>query len=868
MRNANPKIVAVFALYFLVAMSAGFADMLHASVEKYNLSNGLTVIIEPDHSSSLVCVQFCVRTGSGYEGRFLGSGISHLLEHLVFSHGSSSSNRYGSKNRVSQELRDLGGELDAGTSKEYTQYYITVGKDKLDKTLELLYGLISRIEFDDDEFKKEKEVIAHEMDFIEDDPSRCLVDQFYRTAYCGHPFGEPIIGNKTLFSALTADDVKNYHKEQYVPRNMVLIVVGDINPVGIKTTIENTWGKLTDKYPAQIYLSSRPEVKGPVKSVVRKRNQSTSLVLGFYGPSVNSLDMYAMDLLAEIAGGGKSSRLVKILRDKLGIVTNISAWSYTPSVTGIWGVSANIIGKDWGLTTKAILKEIIKLRCDGCLESELRKAKKRMLNSHYNGMESLNGKASDLFYSEFYARNPLYGATYINGILKTTKEDILRCAREYLRKENRVESVLLPESDDRESGISADYMAGRDVIKKELPNRMRVILCKDDRVPLALIRIAARGGVLDEGIPGVSYFLSQLWLKENQKVVKDIEDAGGNISAYSGNNSFGVTIKVSSVDAKMALDNAKKMITGMTITPEKYELVRKIQLAEIKQEMDDPYGFALREVKKLFFENHPYSNSILGTEESVNSVKEKDLKDIFNRYTVPSEIVLGVFGDVDTKNIFSYIEGTYGAIPARPFLSEKNNYKIVEKVEEKTLVRGSDQAIIMLAYPGINIYDRDKYAVELLVEYLSGQAGILYEGVREESGLSYSVGAVNYSGVEKGALIIYAATSPDKVELVKSILYKQIARAKSKDMPGKELDGIKNYHITETENAWQSMGGFSSEIMSDELYGLGVDYYKQYLDNIRKVTAADIKAAANKYFKDNWRTQLVVMPGKDTKVKT
>lgn len=840
----------------LLYSSYSFASNYHLPVEKYKLPNGLTVILEEDYTSDLVAIQLWVRIGSSYEGRFLGSGVAHLVEHMVFKRGSAWG---GGSMRIAKELQRLGGELDASTGKEYTEFSIIINKDNLQKAMELIYDIITKAEFSEKELEKEKQVVIHEMEAIEDDPYKFLVQEFFKASFQGHPYGEPVIGNRSLFNKINRSTILEYYKFQYIPRNMVLVIVGNFKTKEVRPLIDRLWGNIPDISSVQDYIPEKPLVKGPTRRIIQKGVSSSYIIVGFYGPPIGSQDIYPMDLLAEILGGGKESRLRKRLQDRLGFVSNIEAWSYTGQFTGIWAVNASLAMSDWGVVLKNILKEVYRTRLDPVSEEELTRAKKRITCNYLSSLETIEGRARDLGSNEIYTRNPLFTQSYIRGIMGVTSEDIRKVARRYFNSDALTITILAPIQSKRMP--SAIKEVGEGIERLKLENGMRILIKEDRRLPLVTIRLCARGGLLEESKPGLSYFVSQLWLKEKSDLVKNIELIGGSISTYSGNNSIGFSIRVFKEDVTIALEAVNKLIKDLTITGKRMQLVRDIQLAQIKQEEDTPYGFAFKKAKEIFFGSHPYRNSILGTNESVRSITEADVKDFFDRYITPSNIVISIFGDVDREYMRGRILHILGGKASNILPPERGwTSYIVPKVEKKVIPRQTEQAIIILVYPSVNIYSRDRYAMELLAQVFSGQAGRLYESIRERQGLSYSIGALNIIGIEPGLFMFYIATTPDNVEKAQVLLFKEVKRLKEEGISREELERVKRYYLTQVQKEWESSDGLSLEVALDELYGLGWDYYKRYLDGIEGVTTEDIKHISKEYFKDDWYTLVVVGP--------
>ena len=199
---------------------------------KWTLPNGLTLIVQEDHTSPVASVQFWVQTGSIHEGEHLGAGISHLLEHMLFK---------GTKTRGSSEfaqrIQDAGGYINAYTSFDRTVYWIDIPSKGAETAIELLADAVLNSVLPPEEYVKEQEVIRREFAMGYDDPDRMSGHALFATAYREHPYQHPVIGHLDVFNALERDEVMAYYKSRYVPNNMFVVVVGDVDPEKVRTQI-------------------------------------------------------------------------------------------------------------------------------------------------------------------------------------------------------------------------------------------------------------------------------------------------------------------------------------------------------------------------------------------------------------------------------------------------------------------------------------------------------------------------------------------------------------------------------------------------------------------------------------------------------
>src|SRR3954463_7531993 len=202
-------------------------------IERYVLPNGLTVLLKRDDAAPVSSVQVWVKTGSIHEGDYLGAGLSHYLEHMLFK---------GTERRTGREITATvqahGGYINAYTTFDRTVYYIDLPSEHANVAIDLLADAVLRSTLPADEVTKERDVILREIAMTKDDPDNRLWDAVFSAAFREHPYRQPIIGHRDVFSAVTRDDLNAYYRARYVPNNLTVVVVGDVD-------LEKTRGAVT-----------------------------------------------------------------------------------------------------------------------------------------------------------------------------------------------------------------------------------------------------------------------------------------------------------------------------------------------------------------------------------------------------------------------------------------------------------------------------------------------------------------------------------------------------------------------------------------------------------------------------------------------
>src|SRR2546426_3143225 len=201
-------------------------------VRLITLENGLAIILREDHSAPVVSAQAWCKAGSVNEGKWLGAGMSHVLEHMLFK---GTTTRPGS--RIDQEVQDAGGYMNAYTSFDRTVYHIDVPNTGAKVAIDILCDIMQNASLPPDELAKEKEVIVREMDMNVDDPGRRSGRRLFEVAYTKSPYRFTVIGYPDIFHELQPDDILSYYREKYAPNNVFYVVAGDVKPAEVVAQI-------------------------------------------------------------------------------------------------------------------------------------------------------------------------------------------------------------------------------------------------------------------------------------------------------------------------------------------------------------------------------------------------------------------------------------------------------------------------------------------------------------------------------------------------------------------------------------------------------------------------------------------------------
>src|SRR5213079_812536 len=228
-----------------------------SSAQKWFLPNGLTIIVQEDHSAPVASVQAWCATGSVNEDEHIGAGLSHILEHMLFK-----GTRTRSTNAIAQKIQDVGGYINAYTSFDRTVFWIDVPKDGVATALDVLADAMMNSILPPEEYLKEQEVIRREFAMGFDDPDRMVGQLLFATAYQKHPYRLPVIGQLEVYNQLTQQQVMDYYKTRYVPNNLTFVVVGDVDGERVQQQLSDLFIAYPEKSLKPVFIPSEPPQLG------------------------------------------------------------------------------------------------------------------------------------------------------------------------------------------------------------------------------------------------------------------------------------------------------------------------------------------------------------------------------------------------------------------------------------------------------------------------------------------------------------------------------------------------------------------------------------------------------------------------------
>jgi zinc protease len=832
----------------------GEIPAIPAGVKLTTLENGLTIIVREDHSAPVVSAQAWCMAGSIHEGKWLGAGLSHVLEHMLFK---GTTTRPGS--RIDQQVQEAGGYMNAFTSFDRTVYHIDVPNTGAQVAIDILCDIMQNATLPAEELEKEKQVIVREMDMNVDDPVRRASRRLFETAYTKSSYRLTVIGYPDIFHAVAPQDILAYYREKYAPNNVFYVVTGDVSEAEVVAQIRQAYANGRARPLPPVVIPEEPRQTAPREVIEEAPIEIGHFHFAWHIPELRHPDVPILDVLAAVLGHGRSSRLYQAVRERKGLVSSVDAWTYSPGNPGLLGLSAMAEPGKFEAARDAMLEEVERLKSHPVQRAELNKAVKQFLAGTLAIRKTMQGQAQDIGGSWLAANDLNFSERYLAAVKRVTSDELKRVARQYLSPDNRTIYALLPAGTAPKTSFSEKALSENPIQKFELPNGLRLLLKEDHRLPFVEIRAVFKGGVLVETLEtnGLTQLTGRMLLKGTrtrsaEQIVTEIESVGGSIDSYGGNNSFGLNIEVMSGDFHLALDIFRDVLLEPTFPQEELTREREVQLAAIRSQKDQLLSSTIKAARRAMFGERGYGLDTLGTEESVPKLEVAHLRGFHREFTVPENCVLAIFGDIEADAARAAVEKALGGwqnsmktAPPSPPAPEPslNSVKRVTETHEKK------QAVMVIAFPGTTLLDEDRYALELLQESCSDLGSRLFLRIREQLGLAYYVGAQNFVGLAPGYFAFYVGTAPEQTELVEKELLKEAELLRLEGLTEQELSRSKAKIIGQKKIARQDLGSLAMATALDELYGLGYRHFDTEDARYQAVTLSQIKEAAQKYLR-------------------
>ena len=828
----------------------------------HKLPNGQTVVVYEIHNNPIVTIDTWIKTGSINEND-TNNGISHFLEHLFFK--GTKLHPTGEMDRI---LESKGAIVNAATSKDFTHYYITIPSDYFDTAMDLHSDMLLNPQIPRKELEQERKVVLEEISKDGNTPAKKVYDNLNSLMYNTHPYKRKVIGSSDTVGIMRREEILDYFNKYYAPSNMVTLVIGDVDTNKTISKIQNLFNQSYKKPVRQSYK------KEHAIQIQRRNTEYTDTVsgymmIGFRGESISDKETFALDVLAEILGGGKSSRLYQNIKEQKGLAYSISATNGSFRDDGILYITANFKPQASEKLEKAIFEEISNIQKYGITEEELKTAKNKIIQETYYSRESTENIASELGYIMTLTGSSDLYKNYLEGIKKVNSADVQKAAQRYLGLNKSAVSVVLPDSMKTKTANTNNTVKhtitkvseNNGTTKYIADNKATLLINQNKNNNIIAISIIAKGGEFIENVPGEGTLAAETMLKGTKKysaqeLTNIMEENGIKITPSCDEDYFIIDVQTTTAQIDKTLDILDEILNNANFDDYDIEKKRTEILSKIKQRRDIPMNVAFEDFKTAIYENSVYSHTNKVLEKTLPSVTRANVISYYNRILDSKNIIISVNGNVNTDEITdkfasilhekNYPKFEYSKYSVTKLTSPKTTSKTKKDLQTAWLVMGWQAA-------GTQKCDiKDFVTLKVINTILgSGMSSRLFRNLRESDGLAYQLGSSYSPKMLGGIFMTYIGTNPASLEQSKSKMLNEINRLKIEFVSDSELQDAKDRLKGGFILALETNSEKASNIGFFEAYGFGYDFLNTYTKMIDEVTASDIIKVANKYFTSN-----------------
>ena len=884
---------------------------LSIDYEKYELENGLNVVLHQDKSDPIVSVAIQYGVGSNREkkGR---TGFAHLFEHMLFQESENVP-----QDQFFKTIQDAGGTLNGGTWQDGTVYYEVVPKNALETVLWLesdrMGFLINTVT--ESAFANQQEVVQNEKrQRVDNNPyghTSWVIDK--NLFPDGHPYSWQVIGELEDLQNATVEDVKEFYDKFYGPNNATLVIAGDFDEAKTKELVEKYFGEIKKRQEVEP-LEVQNVTLDETKRLYHEDNFATAPQLNMVWPAVEQYtdDAYALDFLGEILSDGKNAPLYRVLVEDMKVASQPYAWNSADQIAGKFRISVTAnSGVDLDSVEAGINKAFALFEEEGVKESDIERIKAGQETDFYNGISSVLGKSFQLAQYDVFAGDPGFIEQDIENIKAVTPEDVMRVYEKYIKGKPFVLTSFVPKGqveliaensekaevveEEITENVETEIVEADKEIEKtpskfdrsvppamgetpklnipdswtaDLPNEMEVYGIVQNELPLVNFSLVIEGGHLldDMNKNGVANLMSDIMMEGTaNKTPLELEEAidrlGATIYMYTTDESIVLRGNTLARNFDATMDLVQEILLQPRWDEKEFERIKTSTINGIKRSEANPNVIANRVYNKVLYgEDHPLAHPTSGTIESVEAITMQDLKDYYNNYFSPSVSRFHIVGDVSESQALAALDGLKENWEAKEVTIPE--FPVANNRDKASLyfvdVPNAKQSVINIGYIAMPRTDEDFYPAEVMNYKLGGSfSGNVNLVLREEKGYTYGArsgfSGTKIPGTFTASSSVRTNTTGESVKIFKD----EIAKYKAGITP-EDLAFTKNALIKSNARRFETQGSLLGMLQERSAYDLDPNYIEKEEATINNMTLEQHKELANKYLDESKMAYLVV----------
>jgi len=885
------------------------------TIDEYTLkSNGLQVLLMPEHSSPTLTVMVTYRVGSRNEVTGT-TGATHLLEHLMFKGSKNHTREKG--NNVDQLLERTGAMYNATTSLDRTNYFANVGSEHLPTILGMEADRMRNLLLREEDRKPEMTVVRNEFERGENSPIMALYKEIYQSAFVAHPYHHSTIGHRSDIEKVSIAKLREFYDTFYWPNNATVTIIGDIDPAKALELVKKSFGVYPHSpKPIPVVYTEEPKQDGPRRVVVKRAGQLGVVAVAHKVPSVKDADFAAVALMSAILTDGKNSRLYKAITNKnlsTGVETDLSIVA-DPSLHMVFVPLAP--GAKHDEVEAIVLQEIERLKKDGVTDVEVKAAAAKNAADAAFKLDGSFGIAGNI--NEFISAGDwtlFYGLD--EAIKKVTAADIQRVANKYLQEDSSTTGWFVPTPaaaaaggatgagkpglKDTPSGAAFYYRdprltapaaptlaakagaaaggAGAANGSKMAPNVQRSKVAGIDFIAyptgvkdVVTVRAAlpagkALGAAGNPAVPTLTGMLLDQGTKAQDKfaIAEKLEAVGASIHFGVDTNVLNISAKSLKKDAPMVLGMIAEQLRTPAFAAEEFAKAKKQMAGGIKRSLESTDFRAADAFNRAAYPpGHPNRN--VSPDDMLAAIETATLDDVLAFHKAnygPAAMTLVMVGDLDVPALQGEVARAFGgwtggqavvraAHPAAP----------ASGARQDVVMAGKTSVTVVMGQPsGLRYADPDYQALRLATAILGdGFTGRLMANVRDKEGLTYDVRSLLQNDMfNDGDWRLSGSFAPDLLDQGIASTQRQLKLWYDKGVTPVEVSARKSNVIGAFKVALTTTEGMAGTLLAAVNRGYDVSWLDELPVRVNALTAEQVNASIKKHLKPE--TMVLVKAG-------
>lgn len=846
------------------------------SVHRSVLPNGLTILVAPDPLAPGVAIVTHVRAGFFDEpDRWVG--ISHVLEHMFFKGTATLP-----PGEVARATKSAGGYLNAHTSYDHTAYFVVVPPAQFERALAIQCEAYRHAALAPDELARELQVIIEEAKRKLDSAGAVAQETLHEVLFDSHRIRRWRIGTAEQLERYRAEDVRAYYESRYTPAATIVSIAGQVDAESVVKAVQ---GHYDDWAPAMRDIEAPPEERSAIgvrARTLRGDVEMSDLVLGWRGVPPTDDDAILLDLAAGVLAAGRGSWLYQSLRES-GIATGVGAYHYGAGDVGVFAIGAEVAPERLSPALAEIAAGLARLRDDGPTAPELDRARALLQERFARRMETMEGRALTLASAEALA-----GIDFIDRqhelLERATIDSVRAAAVRHLRTEAMGAVVFHPA--DRGEDLSDEEV--RVTFAAALPSRplapsgkgghaehpLSPRLPSGRPVQLLPTHLALPGAdLIVQHRPGVPHVaLGCYWPRTEfdapeqaglgalamrsavrggagmtaLELAVAFERLGGVLSPTVSADLSGFSITVGAAGFEPAGRLLEYLIREPAFEDDEVSAELALLREDSAQLRDDMYRQPMQLAFGARFGDAAYGLPPLGTPATLANLGAHAAGQWYRAMTAAGRPLVVAVGDLDPDQALGWMSTLFGGWPSReatPDVFSRSPLPLGDG--SRVELRDKQQTALAMVFAGPRRNDSDRYAAEVWAGIASGLGGRLFERLRDERSLAYTVQASSVQHRRAGAFVTYIATSPAREDEARDQMLAELRRFGTEGVTREELERASSYLAGLARLRRQTAAAVAGEIVEvwllgeglHELENPGAPYHLVTADAVQRVAA-------------------------------